>query len=143
MRYMLGRGHVDLKFLVANLAKSSVKLGGERVATMLHHFVTDGEQTRLRAHEITVLHVLIVDERMVLGAGAYFDSYEAARSRFGLPDEIEPWLARARLQPGRLHRSTARCVLVRSVGWGPGVTPCDCPIGSDHFKLRYRFPTGT
>ena len=82
-----GGGHVDLEFLVSNLAKSSVKLGGERVATMFHRFLIAGEDARLPAHEIMLLHGLIVDGRVDLAPDAYLDSYEAVKSHFCLPDE--------------------------------------------------------
>ena len=48
----MGGGHVDFKFFAANLARSSLKLGGERVATLLHRFLVAGRNTRLHAHEI-------------------------------------------------------------------------------------------
>ena len=138
---ILSGGHVDLTSLVSRLAKSSVKLGGKRVATMLHRYLVAGEHTRLHAHEIILLHGLIVDEHIDLGPGAYLASYEAAKVRFDLPDDPEEWLARSDLQPGRLTRSTALSVLVRSVSWGPGVGPCDCPTGnSQSLNVRYRFP---
>ena len=138
---LLSGGHVDLKFLVSNLAKSSVKLSGKRVATMLHRFLIAGEHTRLHAHEITLLHGLIVDGRIDLAPGAYLASYETVKSRFGLPDEPESWLGRSGLQPGSWNRSRSQSVFVRSVSWGPGVSPCDCPTGNDQSKnIRYSFP---
>ena len=136
-----GGGHVDLRFLVANLAKASVKLGGERVATMLHRYLVAGEHGRLPAHEVTVLHGLIVDDQVDLGPGSYLASYDSVKTRFGLPEDPEPWLSQMGLQPGRWSHSTSRSVLVRSVAWGPGVTTGRCPVGEDSvLKLRYRFP---
>lgn len=135
-----GGSHCDLTSFVGNLAKSSVKLGGERVATMLHRFLVAGEHTRLHAHEITVLHGLIVGERIDLGSGAYLAPYEEGRSRFGLPDEPER-LGEMSKHLGRFNRSPSRAVLVRPVAWGPGIAPCDCPTGKNRSpNLKYRFP---
>lgn len=138
---ILSSGHVDLKSLVSYLAKSSVKSGGKRVATTLHRFLVAGEHKRLHAHEIIVLHGLLVDKHIDLGPGAYLASYEAVKMRFDLPDDPEEWLERSGLQPGRLNRSTALSVLVRSVSWGPGVSPSASPTGDDQLRNpQYRFP---
>ena len=108
---------------------------------MLHRFLIAGEDVRLHAHEIMLLHGLIVDERVDLAPGAYLASYEAVKSRFCLPDEPETWLAQSGLQPGEFNRSTSLSVLVRSVSWGPGITPRDRPTGNDRFpNFRYLFP---
>ncbi|MCY3590317.1 MAG: HEPN domain-containing protein [Acidobacteria bacterium] len=142
---VLASGHADVKSLIANLAKLSVKVGGKRAATMLHRFLVAGEGARLHAHEITVLHGLKLDERVPLGRGAYLASYDAARKRFGLPEDPEPWLKRSDegldLHPGRVARTSSRTVFVRQVSWGPAVAPCNCPTNLDTpLRLRYRFP---
>ena len=142
---VFGGGHADVKFLIANLAKLSVKVGGKRAATMLHRFLVAGEGVRLHAHEIMVLHGLKLDEPVPLGRGAYLASYDDVRKRFGLPEDPEPWLRRSDegldLHPGRLARASSRAVLVRQVSWGPAVAPCDCPTNpKSPLKLRYRFP---
>lgn len=154
-------GHVDPESLVGRLAKSSVRFGGKRVATLLNHFLFAGEYERLPAREIThpksripkkpperlpareitLLHGLIIDNPIDLGRGAYFASYDSVKTRFGLPDDPEPWLARSGLLLGRSNNSTFRSVLVRSLTWGPSVFPCNCPSGQNFFPtLRYRFP---
>ena len=123
--YVLGGGHGDVKFLVTNLAKLSVKIGGKRAATMLHCLLVAGAGVRLRAHEITVLHGLKLDEPIPLGRGAYLASYDAVRKHFGLPEDPEPWLRRSDegldLHPGRLAHTSSRAVLVRQMRWGPAV----------------------
>ena len=142
---VLGGGHADVKSLIAILAKLSVKVGGERAATMLHRFIVAGEGLRLHAHEITVLHGLKLEEPVPLGQGAYLASYDAVRKRFGLPEDPESWLRRSNegldLHPGRLTHASSRAVLVRHVSWGPAIEPCHCSTGSESsLKLRYRFP---
>ncbi|MCY3827611.1 MAG: HEPN domain-containing protein [Rhodospirillaceae bacterium] len=137
----MGGGHVDFKFFAANLARSSLKLGGERVATLLHRFLVAGRNTRLHAHEITVLHGLITGGRIELGTGAYLAPYEAAAQRFDLPEDPEPRLAGRIRQLGASGRPPARSVLVRPLGWGPGVARCGCPGGNEYRpNIRYRFP---
>lgn len=142
---VLGGGHADVKFLITNLAKLSVKVGGKRAATMLHRFLVAGEGVRLHAHEITVLHGLKLDETVPLGRGAYLASYDAVRKRFGLPEDPELWLRHSDegldLHPGRLVHASSRAVLIRQVSWGPAVAPCNCPGNPETpLKLRYRFP---
>lgn len=143
--HVLGGGHVDVKFLITNLAKLSVKVGGKHAATMLHRFLVAGEGVRLHAHEIMVLHGLKLDEPIPLGRGAHLASYDAVRKRFGLPEDPEPWLRRSNdgldLHPGRLAHASTRAALVRQVSWGPAVAPCDCPTSPEMpLKLRFRFP---
>ena len=138
-----GGGHAGVQFLIVNLAKLAVRVGGPYAATMLHRFVVAGEGVRLHAHEIMVLHGLKVDEPVPLGPGTYLAAYDAVRKRFGLPEDPEPWL-RPRdegldLHPGRLARASSRTVLVRQVRWGPAVAPLDTDPDNAS-KLRYRFP---
>lgn len=143
---VLGGGHADVKFLISNLAKLSVEVGGKRAATMLHRFLVAGEGVRLHAHEITVLHGLKLNEPTRLGRGAYLASYDAIRMRFGLPEDPEPWLnwkdEGLDLHPGRLADSSSPAVIVRQVSWGPAVAPCHCPGNPETpLRLRYRFPS--
>ena len=141
---VLGRFRADIKFLIANLAKLSVKVGGEYAATMLHRFLVAGEGVRLHAHEIAVLHGLKLDEPIRLGPGACLASYCAVRMRFGLPENPDPWLRLSDegldLHPGRLGRASSLAVLVRQVNWGPAVAPSDRANGESPLELRYRFP---
>lgn len=145
--YILGSSHADVKFLITNLAKLSVKVGGKRAATMLHRFLVAGEGVRLHAHEITVLHGLKLEEPIPLGRGTYLASYDAVQKRFGLPEDPEPWLRRSDegpdSHPGRLAQASSCAVLVRQVSWGPAVAPCNCPTNPEWpLNLRYRFPDG-
>ena len=142
---VLGHGHGDVKSLIANLAKLSLKVGGSYAATSLDRFLIAGDSVRLHAHEVIVLHGLKLDEPISLGPGAVLASYDAVRNRFGLPEDPVPWLRNRDepldLHPGRLARTSSPCVLVRRVRWGPAVAPCNCPGGIDDLlKLRYWFP---
>ena len=142
---VFGRTTADVKSLIGNLAKLSARVGGAYAATLLHRFLVAGNDLRLHAHEITVLHGLELDEPIPLGRGAYLASYEAVRERFGLPEDPEPWL-RERDEgldrhPGRLAHASSRAVLVRRFNWGPGAMPRDDsgdPRGS--LQHRYWFP---
>ena len=124
----------DLKWLVACLAKLSVKEGGECAARRLHRYLTAGENASIPAHEITVFHGVVVKGHLELGAGAYLAPYEHAKVEFNLPDEPE-------LFPKTSYPNAA--VLVRSLSSGPGVVPCgdDDRDGLHHLKIGYRFPT--
>ena len=142
---VLGHGHGDVKFLIANLAKLSVKVGGRHAATILHRFLVAGAAVRLHAHEITVLHGLELDAPVTVGQGAFLASYDAVRERFGLPEDPEPWLNwRSNdldRHPGRLAHTSSRTVFVRRVRWGPAIAPCHCSThGDSPTTLRYRFP---
>ena len=141
---VLGEIRADVKSLIGNLAKLSVKVGGRYAATMLHRFLVAAEAMRVHAHDITVLHGLKLDEPIPLGRGAYLASYEAVRKRFGLPEDPEPWLRRGDegldLHPGRLAHASSRGVLVRQVGWGLAVSPGDRADGDFAGDFRYRFP---
>ena len=142
---VFSHGHTDVEYLIAKLAKLSVKVGGRYAATMLHRFLVASASVRLHAHEITVLHGLELGAPITVGQGALLASYDAVRERFGLPEDPEPWLNRRSegldLHPGRLAHTSSRSVFVRRVRWGPAVAPCDCPTGEDSpTTLRYRFP---
>ena len=102
----------NLKGLVARLAKLSVKEGGEEAARRLHRYLAAGENGTVPAHEITVIHGLVVKTRFNLGAGAYLAPYADAREEFGLPDEPEP-LSKTSFPDA--------AVLVRGLEYGPSV----------------------
>ena len=96
---------------------------------------------RLRAHEITLVHGLVVDSPIRLASGTYFASYDYVRTRFGLPRNPESWLTQSGLDPGQPNRSTALSVLVRPLAWGPGVFRCTCHAEENQCPtLNYRFP---
>ena len=141
-----GPEHADPKGIISHLAKLSARVGGDYAATRLHRFLVAGQDTRLPAHEIMILHGLKVDEPISLGRGAYLADYSSVRRRFGLDEDPESWLKRRRpgldTHPGRLADESSRCVLVRKINWGPAVAPCRHPAdGNDQFsRLRYRFP---
>ena len=139
-------GHADIEGIIAHLAKLSARVGGEYAATCLHRFLVAGEDTRLHAHEITVLYGLKTDEPVALGRGAYLADYNSVRRRFGLDEDPDRWLRRSSrgpdTHPGRMAHESSRCVLVRRINWGPAIAPCHCPTNADHIsnKLRYWFP---
>lgn len=141
-----GPEHADLKGIASHLAKLSARVGGEYAATRLHRFLVAGQDKRLHAHEIMILHGLKIDEPISLGRGAYLADYSSVRRRFGLDEDPEPWLKHRRpgldTHPGRLADESSRCVLVRKIDWGPAVAPRQHPAdGNDQFSiLRYRFP---
>ena len=123
----------DLKSLIADLAKLSVKEGGECAARRLHRYLAAGENASIPAHEITVFHGVVVKERLDLGDGAYLTSYKHARVEFDLPDEPEP----------RPETSTPNAaVLVRGLSYGPGVVPLgdNDRDGLPYLQIVYRFP---
>ena len=143
-RRVLGGIRADLKSLIRDLAKLSVRVGGPYAATVLHRFLVAAENRRLHAHDITVLHGLELDEPIPLGRGAFLASYDAVRKRFGLPEDPEPWLRRddegLDLHPGRLARASSRGLLVRQVRWGLAASHGDRPDDDFAGDFRYRFP---
>ena len=141
---LLGEIRVDLKSLVRDLAKLSVKVGGPYAATVLHRFLVAGQAIRLHAHDVTVIHGLKLDEPIPLGRGAFLAPYDAVRGRFGLPEDPEWWLKRddegPDLHPGRLAHAASRGVLVRQVAWGLAGARDGRADGDRPRDLRYRFP---
>ena len=121
----------NLKGLVARLAKLSVKEGGEEAARRLHRYLAAGENGTVPAHEITVIHGLVVKTRFNLGAGAYLAPYADAREEFGLPDEPEP-LSKTSFPDA--------AVLVRGLEYGPSVAPPGDFDGLPDVQVAYRFP---
>ena len=106
--------------LVARLAKLSIKDGGKEAALCLHRYLTAGANGTVPAHEITVVHGLVVKTRSDLNAGAYLAPYVEARAEFGLPDEPETM--------SKMSYPDA-AVLVRSIEYGPGIAPPDDDYG--------------
>ena len=142
---LVSGSRIEAGSLVANLAKLSVRTGGEYAATRLHRFLAAGAAMRLHGHEIIVLYGLKVDEPIRLGRGAYLADYEAVRRRFGLDEDPEPWLDRAGRgpdeHPGRLARESSRSVLVRAFNWGPAMASGERLAARDGwFAHGYRFP---
>lgn len=139
-------GHAEIEGIIARLAKLSARVGGEYAATRLHRFLVAGENTRLHAHEITILYGLKIDEPVDLGRGACLADYNWVRRRFGLEEDPDRRLTRSSrgldTHPGRMAHESSRSVLVRKINWGPAVAPCYCPTGAGRSfpKLRYRFP---
>ena len=114
--------HVELKSLVAHLAKCAMQDSGEQAAQLLHRYLTAGAEANLPAYEITLIHGLQLNRRFELGSDAYLAPYEDAKATYGLPDEPEKWLD-ASQNPNRSHRPVSTAVLVRGLRWGPGVAP--------------------
>ena len=123
----------DVTSFVSDLAKLSVKEGGEEAARRVHRYLTAAATAKVPAHEITVFYGLIVAERVDLGRGAYVAPYEHARAEFDLPDETEPF-------PKTSFRTA---VLVRGLRYGPGVASLDDDRerGPPHVQVAYEFPT--
>ena len=122
----------ELKCLVSCLAKLSIKEGGPEVARRLHRYLGAGANGTVPAHEITVIHGLVVKTRFnLLDASAYLAPYADARAEFGLPDEPEPMSKTS--YPDAV-------VLVRSLEYGPGVAPTDDDAALDDVQVAYRFP---
>ena len=117
--------------LVARLAKLSIKDGGKKAALCLHRYLTAGANGTVPAHEITVVHGLVVKTRFNLDAGAYLAPYGEARAEFGLPDE-----------PETMSKTSYpdAAVLVRSLEYGPGVVPIEDDYGLPLVQISYRFP---
>ena len=129
---VLGRSFSsNLRGLVERLAKLSVKVGGVAAARRLHRYLTAGANGAVPAHEITVIHGLVVRKRFRLYAGAYVAPYGDARTEFELPDEPEP-MSKKSLPDA--------AVLVRSLEYGPGVAPLDQDPGLPDVQVTYRFP---
>ena len=116
---------------MARLAKLSIKDGGKEAALCLHRYLTVGVNGTVPAHEITVVHGLVVKTRFNLDAGAYLAPYADASAEFGLPDEPEPLSKTSFLDAA---------VLVRSLEYGPGVAPLDDDYGLPVVQISYRFP---
>lgn len=137
---VLGGGFdAELKWLVSNLAKLSVKEGGEEAAQRLHRYLTAGANRAVPAYEVSVVHGLVVKTRLNLGAGAYIEPYSDARAELDLPEEPEPW-------PKTPYPDAA--VFVRSLEYGPGVCDpgwvwhLDDGGGPPDMQVAYRFPAG-
>lgn len=136
---------LEVRSLVADLAKLSVRTGGEYAAARLHRFLAAGAAGRLHGHEIIVLYGLRVEEPIRLGRASYLADYDAVRRRFGLEEDPEPWLERSGGEPdshpGRLARESSRSVLVRGFNWGPAVAPGGRLADGDGWcTQRYWFP---
>ena len=127
----------ELKSLVSNLAKLSVKEGGEEAALRLHRYLVAGANRAVPACEVSVVHGLVVKTRLNLGAGAYIEPYSDARAELDLPEEPEPW--------PKTHYPDA-VVLMRSLKYGPGVYDpswvwrLDDGGGPPDAEIAYRFP---
>ena len=119
------------KPLVLSLAKLSVKEGGQEAARRLHRFVTALANRAVPAHEITVVHGLVVQTRFDLAPGAYLAPYREARAEFDLPDQPEPF-------PDTILPDAA--VLVRGIELGPVLAPFDYDAGLPDMRIAYCFP---
>ena len=122
----------NLSGLVKRIAKLSVKEGDEEAARCLHRYLAAGANGAVPAHDITVIHGLVVRTRFRLCAGVYVAPYGHARAEFELPDEPEP-MSRKSLPDA--------AVLVRNLEYGPGVVPPNQDLGLPDVQVTYRFPT--
>ena len=131
--------YVELKSLVAHLAKRAMQDSGEQAAQLLHRYLTAGAEANLPAYEITLLHGLQLNRRFDLGNEAYLTPYEDAKAAFDLPDQPQQW--------HRSNRPVSTTALVRGLSWGPGVAPPPDDGDSSNksrracaLKVKYRFP---
>ncbi len=115
--------HVELKSLVAHLAKRTIKESGEQAAQLLHRYLAAGAEANLPADEIAILDGLKLDRRFDLDRDAYLAPYEDVKATYGLSDP----------------RPKSTTALVRSLRWGPGVAPLP-DGGACAAKVKYRFP---
>ena len=126
--------HVELKSLIAHLAKRTMKDSGEQAAHLLHRYLTAGAEANLPAYEITLLHGLKLDRRFDLGRDAYLAPYADAKATYDLPDAPE------NQNPSRSNHPVRPTALVRSLRWGPGVAPSPDDAEARAPKVKYRFP---
>lgn len=117
--------YIELKSLIAHLAKRAMQESGEQAAQLLHRYLTAGAAVKLPAHEITILHGLTLERRCDLGSEAYLAPYADVKAAHGLPE-----------LPANTRSNPA--ALVRGLRWGPGVAPP--PDEGDSLKVQYRFP---
>ena len=122
----------DLKWLISCLAKLAVKEGGEEAAARWDRYLTAGANASLPAHEIIVVHGLVVTERFDLGTGAYLAPYRHAQTAFDLPEEPEPF-------PTESYPDAA--ALVRSLTYGPALARGEDDDSFSDVRIGYRFPT--
>ena len=122
---------LSLERLVLSLAKLSVKEGGQEAARRLNRFVTALANGTVPAHEITVIHGLVVQTRFDLAPGAYLAPYGEARAEFDLPEEPEPF-------PETGLPDAA--VLVRGIEYGSSVAPFNDDAGLPNVRVAYCFP---
>ena len=121
----------SLTSIISCLAKLSVKEGGEEAAARWHRYLTAGANASLPAHEIIVVHGLVVKERFDLGPDAYLAPYAHAQTAFDLPEEPESF-------PKAKYRDAT--ALVRTLTYGPGLSCADDDSLSD-VRIGYCFPT--
>ena len=136
-------GPLRLTVLVGNLAKATVREGGAEAAALLNRYLTWGDEFRLPAHEVILVHGLYVADPVELGGHAFLASYEDARDKLHLPDDPEPWLDSASRAPLRLDSSSSLCALVRPIAWGPSVIDDRTPLPVDRDPqpvIRHSFP---
>ena len=121
-----------LSGLAGRLTKLSFREGGQEAARRVDAYLTAGAKGTVPAHEITVVHGVVVKARFNLYAGAYLAPYGYAKTEFDLPDEPEPL---------REMSFPDAAVLVRGLEYGPGVALPDDDAGLPDLQVAYRFPT--
>ena len=122
---------IFLRNLVVNLAKLSVKEGGRQAAHRLHRYLAAEANGTIPAHEITVIHGLILGHKIELDAGAYLAPYADVRAEFDLPPEPETLFGTSFPDP---------TVLVRDIEFGPRVVPPGSYEDLPEVEAAYRFP---
>ena len=129
---------VELQALVQSLVKLAIKTDGRNAAFTLHRFLKLGEDSKLKAYDITLLYGLRLSERLDIGNGAFLAAYDDIKETFGLPqDPSRGFLTSA--QPdsessdSKLHGVAA---FVTELTWGPAImTPAEKVL--DVIKLNY------
>ena len=122
-----GSSTVELRTLVARLAEAAVQTSGKEVAAELHRVLALGEGRQLIAHEITVFDWLELQEKVVVGEGAFLAPYRDVRATYGPhahDARRDPGMATSLVAP-RSGIPDAACALVRELRWGPAVAPAD------------------
>ena len=137
MPYMTFR--VGLKGLIASMVKLTIRTDAKRAASTLHRFLMDGENCKLRAHDITPLYGLELEGCLEIGNGAFLAPWDEVQEMFGLQEDEESEIedrGRSRFPTSFLRANAA---FVRELTWGPAVWSTENGE-SEVPKTEYRFP---
>ena len=115
--------NVELKILALSLVKLAVKTDAENAARTLHRFLVLGEARKLKAHQITLLYGLKVNDRLDIEDGAFLAPYKDVKATYGLDDDrgIGYPPSERHDGPSTDAGSETIVVLVREMTWGPAI----------------------